>query len=171
MIVVVEGIDRVGKTTLCKKLEKLGIKTFKDYSVLDESNESPEVMQKAAHNAMKTAVSLVNLFEKDVVIDRFHASEAVYGLLDRDCSFTGCLNVFTSIDAMLSSSGDYMFVLVNPVDIEASNQQHGSRLNDHQAMFKELYKIVPEGKKLEVDWYTLDYAVEVIMSEIGNQNA
>ena len=30
MIVIVEGIDRVGKTTLCEKLKKYGFIDFKD---------------------------------------------------------------------------------------------------------------------------------------------
>ena len=52
MIIIVEGIDRVGKTTLCEKLNKeLKIPIYKHknnqfyYNLMDNKNETDKMLQ------------------------------------------------------------------------------------------------------------------------------
>ena len=84
MLIIVEGIDRVGKTTLCNMLkDKLGFKIYKhknnnfNYSKMDNDNETDKMLQ------------LLDLYEQigsdvNIVFDRFHWSDFVYGKIERN---------------------------------------------------------------------------------------
>jgi thymidylate kinase len=84
MIVIVEGIDRVGKTTLCDKLKDKGFIIFKDIWFLHKF-----IKDKATFSVGKldaTLSFLQVLYEQDlnVVCDRLHLTEYVYGTLERE---------------------------------------------------------------------------------------
>ena len=80
MIVVVEGIDRVGKTTLVNKLVKAGFISLKDEFVLSKT-----LIDDFSSYSIGKCDSFVAIAKKldaegkNIVIDRLHLTELVYG--------------------------------------------------------------------------------------------
>ena len=74
---IIEGIPRVGKSTICEEL-----KTLSPFYVIKESNiardktsmESVDCMQLAMYKSLDEALMNVH-----VVLDRFYPSEIVFG--------------------------------------------------------------------------------------------
>ena len=130
MIVIVEGVDRCGKTTLCKKLESKGFIYLKD--------TSPRVITRAGEDAkLKTFASIISNLPKDcnVVVDRLHYTEYVYGVIERKY----CSVVAYDVDNMLSKRDDVAIVLMLSENIQVSSYQHGSDLEPYEEMFKGFY--------------------------------
>lgn len=75
LIVVVEGLERTGKTTLCKEFEKRGFVYFKDVNRINKNHPA------GLESRLDTTLTfLQNLFENgvNVVVDRLHLSEYAY---------------------------------------------------------------------------------------------
>lgn len=163
MIVVVEGIDRVGKTTLAKKLEDAGFVYLKDEFLIPSSNVSnfAEYSIGKCDSFVKVAKEL-DAKGKHVVIDRLHLTEAVYGKIDRlgNVSFSG---VF-SIDMTLANLGAYL-VYLKPTDISFCNEQHGSDLSEKSKLFDYFYDM-SSMKKIQITHESMDWLFErVLMPE------
>lgn len=80
LIVVVEGLERTGKTTLCKEFENRGFVYFKDYNRINKH------LCAGMESRLDTTLTfLQNLSENgvNVVVDRLHLSEYVYGKIFR----------------------------------------------------------------------------------------
>lgn len=76
LIVVVEGLERTGKTTLCKEFEKRGFVYFKDFNRINYHDVT------SLEGRLDTTLTfLQNLSENgvNVVVDRLHISEYSYG--------------------------------------------------------------------------------------------
>lgn len=76
LIVVVEGLERTGKTTLCKEFEKRGFVYFKDFNRINYHDVT------SLEGRLDTTLTfLQNLSENgvNVVVDRLHLSEYSYG--------------------------------------------------------------------------------------------
>ena len=76
LIVVVEGLERTGKTTLCKEFEKRGFVYFKDFNRVNYHDVT------SLEGRLDTTLTfLQNLSENgvNVVVDRLHLSEYSYG--------------------------------------------------------------------------------------------
>jgi len=131
MIVIVEGIDRVGKTTLVKKLVEKGFYEL-DLSHLKVSNNlAPEVIELIQAEKNLTIVACLRLMkEKNIVIDRFHVSEYVYGI---NRGYTA-RSSFT-VDKLLKEIGA-LLVYVYPIDINVSSKEHGDDLRKDEIKFK-----------------------------------
>lgn len=85
LIVVVEGLERTGKTTLCKEFEKRGFVYFKDFNRINYHNVI------SLEGRLDTTLTfLQNLSENgiNVVVDRFHLSEYSYGNIFRNLQGT-----------------------------------------------------------------------------------
>ena len=80
LIVVVEGLERTGKTTLCKEFEERGFVYFKDYNRIDK-----HICLGMESRLDTTLTFLQNLSENgvNVVVDRLHLSEYAYGKIFR----------------------------------------------------------------------------------------
>lgn len=80
LIVVVEGLERTGKTTLCKEFEKRGFVYFKDFNRIDK-----HICLGMESRLDTTLTFLQNLSENgvNVVVDRLHLSEYAYGKIFR----------------------------------------------------------------------------------------
>jgi len=118
MIVIVEGINRVGKTTLCEKLvNELGFKLFKDDYIRPTFMTMTSCTEK-----INTTVKMLKLIHSDnnIVIDRLHLTEAVYGSLDRHYEFAA----FSDLDTELSKLNSLLVMMI-PVDIKMSGEMHG----------------------------------------------
>lgn len=157
MIVIVEGIDRVGKTTLVNMLrDKLGFKVFKkeriggnSYLDSDESNYG-------------NALGIVDVFnsewfDEDVVVDRFHLTEAVYSTLDRHSNNSVALMGYVE-EQMCKCRNKYILIFVQPTDVNRSSEEHGRDLTKHNNMFDSLYAYC-NLDKICVNYETLEYAV------------
>lgn len=135
MIIIVEGIDGVGKTTLCRKIEKeYGFKYFND-PYLPGPLEMRIINEKLC-----TTMELLRLFGKDqdIIIDRFHVSEYVYGLLNRRY----LNNYVTRVDrdlAELSKQGYnvklVLMITESPLHLSLCELEHKTNLDQHQDMF------------------------------------
>lgn len=80
LIVVVEGLERTGKTTLCKEFEKRGFVYFKDFNRINKH------LCSGMESRLDTTLTfLQNLSENgvNVVVDRLHLSEYAYGKIFR----------------------------------------------------------------------------------------
>ena len=79
-LVIVEGIDRVGKTTLVNQLKEFGYIDFKDHFTI---TSGVNVMADISYGKCETAINfLVSMVKKGyrVVMDRCYLTEVVYGL-------------------------------------------------------------------------------------------
>ena len=154
MLIIVEGIDRVGKTTLINKLhEKYNIPVFDDkylkFNAIVNKNEFIQV--KTNKTDVKSSIiniermnSLTNYLsqfgvQQNILIDRFHISEYVYSKVERN--FDG-FEAFKIIDDRLSKLGT-IIIYVRHVDLDFSSSEHGKDLNRHA---KEFDKIMLETK-------------------------
>lgn len=80
LIVVVEGLERTGKTTLCKEFERRGFVYFKDFNRINKH------LCAGMESRLDTTLTfLQNLSENgvNVVVDRLHLSEYAYGKIFR----------------------------------------------------------------------------------------
>lgn len=169
MIVIVEGVDRVGKTTLCNMLhDKLGFKIVKDDVFtgkwLEQSGKAVYAFG-AMHGILKAASEL----GENIVLDRFHATEYVYSIIERaedEIDRSVALAVFREIAKELSWL-DSFYVYVKPTDLLRSSAEHGKDLARYDALFDLLYEQNGCVNSIVVDYATLDDAVE----EIGKCNA
>lgn len=77
MLVILEGMERTGKSTLAKALEERGFINFKDHNRFREFD-----VDAVKHRLDSTLSFLIALNEagQDVVLDRFHLSEIVYSI-------------------------------------------------------------------------------------------
>lgn len=135
MIVIVEGIDRVGKTTLCNKLhEETYFPIYKhkhkefNYSKMDNLNETDKMLQ---------LLDLCNILHGNIIFDRFHWSDLVYGILDRNYNIPLAYDNFHKIDQRLINA---IIIYVMPTDIEKSSIEHGKDLTKYNQLMEECKK-------------------------------
>jgi hypothetical protein len=143
MIVIVEGIDRVGKTTLCNKLCSMypSFSVYKhdcsvmSYKDMDNVNEADKQLQ---------LLDMYGLLGGDIIFDRFNMSDTVYGVMNRrpgyiyDILSNNTYYHFNLIDKKLHELGAFI-VMVEPVDINESSKQHGIDLSEHHDLFNVLF--------------------------------
>ena len=160
MIIIVEGIDRVGKTTLANKIKKeINIPYFKSMatkSQIDRINNEDETMKSI------NTVRLCNLLNAYVVIDRFHLSD--YGNIERGYDKKISEENFFKIEKYLKEQ-KAIIILVKPVDINKSSQEHGKNLIEYENLFEEIYeKSINE--KIYCDYNSFDFAINYIREKI-----
>lgn len=150
-IVIVEGVDRSGKTTVANALSRaLDIPVFrnKEFGFENEDHGRGAVYET---QKMWLMLNMVETFDADVIFDRLHLSEYVYGMIER-----GYINNNVwKIDDRLSSLGA-IIVHVKPYDIESSSLLHGKDLTEYDRVFKSAVEYatncrVVEGTMLDVD--------------------
>ena len=139
MIIIIEGIDRVGKTTLANKLSKeLNIPVFKKDRIC--GNEAKD--QCATNFNYGNAAGFVDMwnwtnFKEDIIVDRFHWTESVYGQVDRGIPeskyYMGLIE-----ERMLLRKNRYLMIYMRPTSIERSSEEHGKDLSEHLKRFDEL---------------------------------
>ena len=80
MIVILEGAERTGKTTIAKMLEKRGFIYVKD-SVRLYNGDIKHISLEETNNRIDAALNYLEKLSEsneNVVIDRFHISNAVF---------------------------------------------------------------------------------------------
>lgn len=159
MIVVIEGIDRVGKTTLANMFKKAGFVYLKDEFIIDKGflNNFSDYSVGKCDSFVAIAKELHNK-GKNVVIDRLHMTEIVYGEVVRgEANVEACL----AIDMKLASMGAIL-CLVNPTDIDMSNEQAGVDQTPHQHLFN-IYSTLSAMNVVTCYYNTLDQAFNTII--------
>lgn len=153
-IIIVEGIDRVGKTTLVKKIEEwfetdpwLKFRTFKhhesvvQYDKMDNDNETDKMLQ---------LVEMVELCSGNVIFDRFHMSDFAYGLCDRKYGYLkACFNIRLLDDALCNAGA--VLVYVKPTSLDESSSKHGNDLKAHDMLMDVAFKM-SDMKKICTDF-------------------
>lgn len=153
MFVIVEGIDRVGKTTLVNRIcEELG---FKKYNI---RNQFPFGSQSHNVDVNEAIIGMMKVCDCNVVFDRFHMTELVYGYCDR--GYNGIMSYYSINDELLHLK-KCLLVLVKPTDIERSSREHGCDLTKHNELFEEMFECY-HGKKIACDYNTMDKVIKFI---------
>lgn len=159
-IIIVEGIDRVGKTTLIDKI----IKELKYAKFIpanaDLSYRGYPSLAKIieTEKSFATLATLAALEDTDykIIFDRFHISEYVYGKVDRGYINLDCFH----LDEVLAQL-NALLIFVHPTDIDRSSREHGGSLNEHYEAFLEFIDGT-KLQKLECNYDTIDETVETL---------
>lgn len=147
MLVIVEGIDRVGKTTLINKLYKEinsnNIKCSKFELIQDYL--SPRFYDNI--NETDKIIKLLSMYkscgEPLLLVDRLHISDYSYGITKRKYDkFTAEAN-FNIINNILKKS-KCLIIYVHPIDISVSEKMHGESLKDVYEVQKYAINIIKD---------------------------
>lgn len=157
-MIIVEGIDRVGKTTLVNLLkEKTGWPVLNDTYLYET-----EDMRKDKRVNIEKIKTIAN-FARDVndkfIVDRLHWSEMIYGFCDR--GYDNVIPVLDVEDELVKVGAK--IILVVPTDIESSSKQHGKDLSKHTELFEVMFDD-SKMKKFKCDYNTLSDAVRWAMN-------
>lgn len=132
-LIIVEGIDRVGKTTLCKAIKDIFSNT--NVAVCHDGFFSNYNM--TTQVAIEKTLTTINILEslEDVngifVLDRFYFSEIVYSKIERD---NNSKSYFTILDKKVAQF-DPILILMRSEDIRTSSNEHGKDLSKHEHEF------------------------------------
>lgn len=134
MIVVLEGVNRTGKTTICDLLCSVHgfvvVKPFsiRELNVLARFGYSSEEVRAFVYGSLYTSVKTFGkLSDVNAVFDRFHISEAVHGALDRGCKRDRDM---IQIDQMLSAIGAKLVLMDDCIgDLNDRNGRDVSELS------------------------------------------
>jgi thymidylate kinase len=161
MIIIVEGVDRVGKSTLCEMLSKeLHMKVFHDnykapYIKLESSVcKTDEIVNQIIDMKFEQILQWAALCG-DVIIDRCHLTEYAYNL-QRGYEFG-----IRDIDKALAKQ-DIHLVLVLSEDIKESSKQHGSDLAVTEAIMKALFHGSKIPNKYQTRYKDFDSMVQTL---------
>lgn len=113
MILILEGVSGSGKTSLAKILKRYGFAYFKDNFIakrLDPMllNEKKKDYIEARLEAQAAMVKAMANADVNVILDRFHLSEWVYGYVERGYS----ADYVWSIDEALAETGDVRQIIL-----------------------------------------------------------
>ena len=165
MIVLVEGIDRVGKTTFAKKLEEAGFIYLKDEFVIDGSfiDNFPDYSVGKCDSFVAMAKRL-HEEGKNVVIDRLHITEMVYGD-DIRCGMSNS-SACWAVDMALANMGAIL-CYIRPSDIELSNKLDGTNQGKRSELF-DFYVKLSAMKKYTFNYNMIDDIAQHIITQGTN---
>lgn len=148
MIVILEGLERTGKSTVAEILENnFGFIRFKDHNHLMEMDSN------SIANRLDATLSMIVALDKagkNVVLDRFHISELIYGTYYRGYNRSNFQHV-RYIDEVLSHLNTKLILLERTVDEK----------------YKEVFP--HNGHEKEIDMMQKDFRYEVDKSYIENK--
>ena len=164
MVIIIEGIDRVGKTTLCDMIidaiTDMNFIRFRDDTRYAHSFQNMDINTEKIN-------TLQNLMEQglvdNVILDRYHLTEWVYGGVDRQYEN----DEMWDIDKRMQENVPCILIYVVPTDVRLSSQEHGKNLSRHNAWFNEAYEQTVIENKIKVDYNTLADAVEYVKEVLG----
>lgn len=160
-IVIVEGVDRAGKTTVANALSRaLNIPVFRNKEFFNGVDgrwrDSCSEIEK-----INLMVNMVEALDADVIFDRLHLSEFVYGFVER-----GYINNNVwEIDYRLSSLG-VIVVHVKPYDLDSSSLLHGKDLSEHEALFEFAVSTLTRCKVVEGTMLDIDGIVKEVQASL-----
>ena len=118
MVIIIEGLDRTGKTTLANELSKrFNIPIYKkDREELGATFEDDEYIN------LGDSLATIKLFNSElfkgrhVILDRFHWSEYVFNMVDR-CGSLCTMYLNAVYDEMAKNPSNYVIIHMRPVSI------------------------------------------------------
>ena len=156
-MIIVEGIDRVGKTTLVNLIkEKTGLPVLTDNYMLEFSDMRSN--SRVNMEKIQTIINVARDVNKDFIVDRLHWSEFVYGLLDRGYVHKDEIMLLEKQLVDLDSR----IILVTSTDIKESSRQHGKDLAKHSKLFDDLF-INTKLKSFRCNYDSLGDAVDWVV--------
>lgn len=163
MIVIVEGIDRVGKTTLVNKLVQGGFINLKDEFILANHNliDSFEDYSVGKCESFYVLAKSLSDSGKNVVIDRLYLTELVYGECDR-CGNVNDVACF-GLD-MLFEKERAILCWVKASDLDLSNKLAGVDQTKKEDMFKLYFDLSSISNKMICDYTSIDSTANAILS-------
>lgn len=168
MIVVLDGIDRVGKTTIANLLcNKLGFKCLKIANEFPYDDQAHNVDINAAIIGM---LNIVDREKENIVIDRFIMTEFVYGIIDREDDEVLAFEVFTRQASELSKLDNVIMAWVEPYDIDMSIALHGSDLKRHNSMFEHTFMLY-EGNKIRFTLKQVEGFINYVTKEMNHETS
>lgn len=168
MIIIIEGIDRVGKTTLANKLsEELNIPIFKK----DRIGKNDITYDSMVIN-FGNAAGLLDMwnwskFDADIIVDRFHWTESVYGSIERHPATQFYMGIIEK--TMVLKKEKYLMIYMRPTSIERSSEEHGKDLSEHLKRFDELATNT-ELNLIVGDYNQIDEIVKTVKEKIKCQD-
>ena len=140
-IVIVEGIDRVGKSTFCKKMRYvLGYKLFSMQDTQFVRNPDKDFVHDA--DTCLKLVTLAATSEQDIVFDRLHFSDAVYSITCRNFYQPAVEEVFRAVDKEIARMPVHVVYFVPDVGgIKACEARAGKSLKKDEEEFDWCYSI------------------------------
>ena len=150
MILIVEGIDRIGKTTLVNYINKISGKDNFVYQDLGKNIIQPRVFDnKNETDKLMKLLSMIDLIGKDkfIIFDRFHWSDFSYGLIRRKYDFELAIRNFNIIENKLLELDAKVICLFpgNEKTLSECEQEDDSndlgRINDMFILCKKMSKL------------------------------
>ena len=158
MVIIVEGIDQVGKTTLCTRLSEVtGFPIFKDqyrYSITKE-NSTEKIL---------TTLQMLEIFDKisqGIIVDRLHLTEYSYGKNDRKYVD---IDLFKEIDKRISSLKSSL-ILVEPDSYTTMCKiscLHEKNFMKHHHDFKRMFNLSNIAFKFTCNWNNFEEVTRII---------
>lgn len=139
MVIIIEGLDRTGKTTLANELSKrFNIPIYKkDREELGETFEEDELIN------LGDSIATVKLFNSElfkgrhVILDRFHWSEYVFNMVDRRAHL-GEKYLDLVHEEMNNNPSNYIVIHMHPTNLlRCAKEDEDGRCID---IFAEYYK-------------------------------
>lgn len=156
-MIIVEGIDRVGKTTLVNLLkEKTGLPVLNDSYLYETSDMRKD--KRVNTEKIKTIVNVARDVSDKFIVDRLHWSEMIYGYFDR--GYDNVVSVLELEEELIKLGAK--IILVVPTDIKESSKQHGSDLSQHANMFEAIFDD-SKMDKFKCNYNTLSDAVRWVI--------
>lgn len=156
MIIAVEGIDRTGKSTFCEALSNNT--SFVNFYAPESDivpNENKN-MYDEADKCLKLAI-LANMSATDVVFDRFHISDFVYGIVNRNYDIDEATKLFKKVDKKLAKLGVLIYYF-KPKTVAYSSVLEGRDLTKEHELF-EIFKEASSCVVVETDY---DHVVQQV---------
>ena len=163
MIIIVEGIDRVGKTTLCNKLKDIFEIPILHYQSIINNNKKDN--DNETDKSLLT-LEICKLTNSSIILDRFHLSDFVYGMIERNYDIDIAVGNFNIIDHVVSNMDDVFLIYILPTNIKESSRQHGKDLSVYNDEFYDLFKHSKIKNKWRCTYNTLDEAVNFIKASM-----
>lgn len=129
MIIILEGVNKTGKTSFLNVLEhklNVGLRYY-NRKHLNNYKNKPEMMKLVTEVQLRTILELTPGMKNNVIFDRFHITEKVYGKIDRGYD----MEYFKEIDEELVRQGAKMIYFVDSnANINARNNRDMSAYID-----------------------------------------
>ena len=162
MIFILEGPNKTGKTTLAQYLmDNYGFAYFKDSVDLTKRIPANERIDEMFTILMSQAKLLVSISKAcNLVVDRFHLTEEVYGFVDRGYRF----DMNTYVEAVLLSARDD----IKLVCLKPRRYQPGQIICNNEDMYRKfkieaMYQEVFNSSALKKEQVCIDDGPEYIM--------
>lgn len=168
MIVILDGIDRVGKTTVANLLcRDLG------FNKLTIQNEFPYNSKEHNIDINSAIIGMLKIVDRDkerIVIDRFIMTEMVYSIIDRKDNEVFAFEIFMKQALELSKLDNIIMAWVKPYDIDMSIALHGSDLRLHNSLFGDAFELY-SGNKICFTLKNAEGFISYIKKELNHEKS